>query len=327
MRWNLLVMLHACAIVSIFASPSSATNIVLGGFDSSRVHAPFSDVYLPGDSAFPGRSFHNARAFLSDPANFGSGGIVPRSVSFAPDIAVADANSLQGIHVFVMGEHRTNILAAEAMALADFVLGGGCLIMFTDTFHTDLLLSDRPAIINSTNAVLDALQSATSLETGSVGNFNLTGPGGGSTAGNFVAPLTSSAVLSGAFATFGPDPLPTMQQHFAATWHNALSTGGMDSVAEVIGTRNGSPIMMEIPHGALGPGSGGVWIMGDPLLLDPMTPTDGPFSNINNLLMLGNFVDVCCVPEPSTLVLGGCAALGLLGQQWRRRRRATKKAS
>jgi len=312
-----------CLVVAaVFASSTaSAGPVVIGGFNSNVVHAPFSGVYLAPDALYPGRDWSEARDFLTDPANFGPGGLLPKSVTIAPDIAVADAPSLVGLDIFFMGERRTLITPAEAAALANFVLDGHCLIITTDTFHTTLTLPDRPTIIDSANSVLSALQLASGFETGSVGAFDLTGPLGGPTEGLFVDPGYISSVLSGPFGTFGPSPLAPGQRTFGATWHNILSPDSLTSAAHVLGTRDGTPILMEIPGGALGPGSGRVLITGDPLFMDYYV-APGPFGNANNLAALGNFVAVHAVPEPGTLAMVATAfATGGLGLCVRQRRR------
>lgn len=317
---------YLCPLVFavLAGSTASAGPVVIGGFNSNAVHAPFSGVYLAPDTPYPGRDWSEARDFLADPSNFGPGGLLPKSVTLAPDIAVADAASLVGLDIFFLGERRTMITPAEAAALANFVLDGHCLIITTDTFHTTLTLPDRPTILDSANSVLSALQTASGLETGSIGAFDLTGPLGGSTEGLFVDPGYTSSVLSGPFGTFGPSPLAPGQRTFGATWHNILSPDSLTSAAHVLGTRDGTPILMEIPGGALGPGSGRVLITGDPLFMDYYV-APGAFGNANNLAVLGNFVAVHAVPEPGTLAMVATAiATGGLGFFARQRRLINK---
>jgi hypothetical protein len=86
-----------------------------------------------GDFAFSGGVFMaDARASLTDPGNFGPGGIVPEIVDILPDLSgPITTASLAGVDVFITTINRF-YEPAEANAVYDFVAAGGALIFYGD---------------------------------------------------------------------------------------------------------------------------------------------------------------------------------------------------
>jgi PEP-CTERM motif len=286
-----------CLAVAYFTigvyAPARADVINVGGIDAARSFRAFSSV-----------DYENIRARLLNPANFGAGGVVPDTVAFAPDLSVANAASLAGLDVLVMSEvfkqPGSPLFAGEAEAIRDFVLGGGCLCMITDTLH-----ATNPPGGNGTsptNAILSLFGA------GAVGASDLTG---------LQSSLAGAITGSGGIVTSGLFGTLTAGSNFGATWHNPLTAVG-PTVA--FASRNGTPVAMGIEPGALGVGSGGVLVTGDILFADFFIPPDGTdaLENEANAIMFLNFLSGCKpVPEPSSLFL---SAIGLGGLAVARRR-------
>ncbi len=280
------------------SSAGWAGPMVIGGLDGSRVYRPFS-----------GSEYENLRARLVDPLRFGPAGIVPHTVSFAPDMTAITATALAGLDVFVMTEVYTTLSASEISAVQDFILNGGCAVFITDTLHATQPLGMDGSF--AANAILAGLGGGSVASTDIVGQGGLTGAQT-ATAGDFVN-LGNSSVLAGPFGTF------TAADHFGGSWHNALTAGPN---SQLIGTRNGLGIIMEIPHGQLGDCCGGVLVTGDILFSDAFVPPGvASLENNNNAVIFENFLAGCgClnVPEPAT---AGMLAMGLASLAAVRRRR------
>lgn len=288
------------ALLLGLTSLAQAGSLTVGGFDGGRVYRPFS-----------GSEYDNLRGRLSDPANFGPGGLAHHTISFAPDTASITAGYLASIDLFVMTEVMGSLSAAESQALADFVLAGGCLAIITDTLHVSMPAGHDGTLAG--NAVLGLLGGGSIASTDTVGQGGLQGAQTANAAS--VLNVASSAVLDGPFGTL------TAGQTFGGSWHNALTAGPH---SRLLGSRAGSGILMEIPHGVVAPGSGGVLVAGDFIFSDSFVPP-GVLSlqNERNATMFLNFVASCdcgCpVPEPATLVLAGCGLVAVLALGRRRR--------
>lgn len=290
-----------CCLVALSAATVSAGPIVIGGLDASRVYRPFS-----------GGEYDNLRARLLDPLRFGALGIVPNAVSFAPDMVAITSAALAGLDVFVMTEVYSSLAPEEVTAVQDFIRGGGCAVLISDTLHVTQPLGMDGSF--AANAILAGLGGGSVDSTDTVGQGGLTGSQT-ATAGNFVN-LGASDVLSGPFGTF------TSADHFGGSWHNALTPGPN---SQLLGTRNGLGILMEIPHGQFGACSGGVLVAGDILFSDAFVPPGvASLENGNNAVIFENFLAAChCinVPEPSAAALL-CVGLGTLVVCRRRRLRS-----
>ncbi len=290
-----------CLVLSSAAGSAGAGTMTLGGFNSSRVYRPFSGV-----------EYDNIRGLLANPANFGPAGLADHSVVLGPDTSLVTPAYLAGVSVFIMTE-VTNLLApTEVSALEGFVRGGGCLVVITDTLHTSMPYGMDGSFAG--NAVLAGLGGGSIASTDTIGQGGLTGAQN-ATAGTFLG-VPGSSTLSGPFGTLGAGV------HFGGSFHNALTAGPN---SRLLGTRAGSGILMEIPHGALGVGSGAVLVTGDILFADAFVPpASATLANENNATVLLNFLAACdcgCqVPEPASCVLAGLALLGAVAMARRNAR-------
>lgn len=282
---------------TVMTSTAWAGPIVIGGLDSTRVYRPFS-----------GSDYDNLRARLLDPLRFSPTGIVPHSVNFAADVSTISAATLAGLDVFVLTEAYTTLSVSEVTAMQDFIRGGGCAVLISDTLHATQPYGMDGSFAH--NAILAGLGGGSVDSTDTVGQGGLTGSQTAN-AGSFVN-LGLSDVLSGPFGAF------TAADHFGGSWHNALTAGPN---SQLLGVRNGLGILMEIAHGALGPCSGGVLVAGDFLFSDAFVPPGvASLENTNNAVIFENFLAAChCinVPEPSSLAL---LCIGAAALVWFRRR-------
>jgi hypothetical protein len=299
MRYIIRVSVVLCALFAIATKPAGATTINIGEFTSDRV---FRD--------FGGADYENIWSRLSDPANFGPAGIVPHSVALAAPLPVATSEALADLNIFVMSEVFTPLAASEAIAIADFVANGGCLIIVADTLH-----ASNPPGGNGTipgNLVLGLLDGTT------IQPFDLTGDQT-ATAGTITGLV--AALTAGPFGSFA------LGDTFGASWHTPLTMG---SEAQAIGARNGSTVLGLIEGGALGEGAGAVLIAGDLLFSDTFVPpgdNGGVAESEANAELLMNFIAMHAamlpdVPEPSTFVM--LAAAAALLPMSRRRVRARR---
>ncbi len=189
----------AAVILALMAVESRAS-IVSGSFDSSRSLRPF----LGGDDS-------NIRTDLSNPSNVGPGGIVNDSVSFAAATGTLDAAYLGGVDVFFLSEVST-LSAAEVSDLTSFVLGGGSLVLVTNSVASGRV---------GANAMLQA------LDGGSIGD-----PAGGDQGANVGSLVASGAATVGPFGnivggTFAASVASTLTHFFVppATLHGNSNNG------------------------------------------------------------------------------------------------------
>ncbi len=78
-----------------------------------------------------GNVYQTARSRLSDPANFGAGGVVPRPIQFQPPVCCLTPENLEDADVVLVASLAKGLQACELEALADFVAqGGGVFLAF-----------------------------------------------------------------------------------------------------------------------------------------------------------------------------------------------------
>ncbi len=272
--WSLGILLTG------IVSSCAQAQIVFGSFDASRTPRPFS-----------GSAYSNIRADLANPANFGSAGLMPETVTFAPDIKKANTASLSGIDVFIVAE-ADSLSNAEVSALRNFVLSGNSLIITSDTL-----------------SFLGANKLVKALDGGKIGN-----PSGG-------AQRAKSGKIKGSgLATQGPFGALDFGVRFASTEAETLTPG---SHTTILGANHKIAELGEIEPEALGPGAGSVLIATDVLFTNLLVPPATYAGNKNNAILFENFVARsrgAAVPEPSACALfAGLGAFGM-GLLARRRR-------
>ena len=118
---------YVVLVLAVLAQPASA--VVIKGYDSARTD---------GEYGLTEANLTTTLGYITDPANFGPGGISPQAYQVGGGINVATAATLAGTDVFFTGWVPTSsYTAAEKTALYNFVLGGKTLIATTDdTSHT-----------------------------------------------------------------------------------------------------------------------------------------------------------------------------------------------
>ena len=263
----------------------------IGGLASSAMGALGSIDILSLDATRSARPFATsggysvARNFLSNPTNFGPGGIHTQSVTIHPPVSSLSASALSLMDIVVITEQDTAFSGEELNLLQGFVLGGGSLLVAVDT--------DTP--LAHTNALL-ALLGGTSISSSlAAGN----GP-------DVLSIINTGSGARGVQGPFGvPGPLAATLALTVVPGSGFVATG-VDELLAPLPTPP-APVMGEVLAGALGAGSGSVLIMSDPLFLNVSTDIDQ-----DNLAYLGNWV----VPAP-----GSAAFLGLVLIGASRRRR------
>lgn len=273
-----LSLASGLVLAAVLVAGTARAQFVIGSFDGTRSGRPFT-----------GSDYSNLMGRLTNPANFGLGGIVGETVTAAAPVSTVTAASLVGVDLFFLTEVDSGLSAPEISALADFVTGGGCLVLVTD----------------SGASTGDAVsQMLSHFDGGSVSGFGGTT---GATAGTIVG---SSTATAGPFGTLG------LGDDFAVSPHSPITPGGLTTV---LGTSGGSNILAEIAPGALGAGSGGVLADTDVSFMNFFIPPATLYSNENNAILILNFIGnqigaaTPVVPEPSSLALLGTGAAVLLG--------------
>ncbi len=222
-------------------------SITVCSFDSGRSSRPFA--------TSTGRlGYDTLRAALHDGANFGPGGVDPRTVTIRPGVTTLSAANLDGCDVLMAQELAGDLSAAEAEALGD-------------AYETGLLLviveADTVGGTAEANSVLAALG-----RPGGVGFGSNSGDSG--SAGGSIAVDAPERAANGAFGdvrggTFATSPAKSVLKFGALTVQSADGTKVRKSRGRIL-------------------------IGGDPSGIDLFTnPTSG-FHNPNNLTMYLNFI-------------------------------------
>lgn len=270
----------AAVLLAVGSVSASAAPLVIG--TTTNAGRWLSDPY-----------YSSLRAALLDPANFGSDGVVDRAVEFASPADTITDEYLSGLDVFFLNEPYNPLLASEVQALKDFVLGGGSLVMVSESGGNSAI-----------SAVLAALDGS-SLMDAHVG-----------AEGSNVFPVTgSSSLLDGPFGSLAGQAL-----------------GGSPGAPILLGTHSSAVatygpavVVSEIPPDALAPGSGRVLTLGDVLFMNyfvPGHPSAFAPDDENLILALNYFAAVANgggqvppvepgnnVPEPTLVLLLGAGCL------------------
>jgi hypothetical protein len=213
---SLVLVLLALPLFLAAPAATQPAPLVIESYDAGRTDS---------DWGFTEPFLAETRAYVQDPASFGPSGVVPRTFTIAPGVAVASAATLASADVFFTGWVETaSYTATEKTALRDFALGGGTLIATTDdTAHT------------------------------MVDTFGLTqGDGSGFPTLNTIT-NTAHPVAGGPFGA-----VTTFNQYFNTGHYPSL---GPDAV-EVGRNAQGTSLAV-IDPGVLGPGSGAVILVAD----------------------------------------------------------------
>ena len=264
----------AMTILGVAGAATGAIDIL--SLDGSRSARPFAT----------SASYSVARDFLTNPVNFGPGGVYNESVTIHPAVSALSASALAAIDIVVICEQDNAFSADELNLLQNFVLGGGSVLVAVDTDTTLAHTNELLALLGGTS-ISPALAAGNGADVLSIIN---TGSGARGVLGPFGVPGDLAATLA---LTVVPG--------------SGFVTTAVDD-ALIAPPTPPTPVMGEMLTGALGAGSGSVLIMSDPLFLNFSTGIDQ-----DNLTYLGNWV----VPAPGSMGLLGLA----LAVATRRRRR------
>lgn len=352
-RIPLLSLIALVGVLCPVAGSAFADTFKIAAFNDARSNRRFMGITASADPAgLEGWDHYwSIRSTLLSPDNFGPGSSVPgtRPIEFVAE-EVADARpgyyDLSVIDLLIMNEvtplSDPTAAVEEFAAIADFVRGGGCLVVITD--YVPQAQAAKPGVA-AANGVLAALDG----NTGKAGRFvgNTTTPHHGNTQGKFVD-WWGSGVLWGPFPYYDPGismdspgtvvssfPGYPNEVPFACSDHNVLTTGDW---SHVIGQRRlftqgpdeATNILTEISGLSLGleESRGNVMVAGDVLFTDYYTFPGFPLwpRNVNNATILMNFIhqQMYVIPEPGAIVLLAIGVATLLCFAPRRRRpRAT----
>lgn len=270
--------LLSCTALALCTLSAQAYNV--GGATQSLISNSF-------EWAWDGSYLTGFRNALENPANFGPGGIVNRTINTV-DLAVVDSTTLAGLDMFVGTWVEDSQAAGFSTAVRDFFLAGGDLFLLQDD--------------SSHDALGTALGISTTVSTGSVSN-------GG-------APL-----FDGPFGT-----ATDVTQHYAigqlseaAILANNGRVGGRNVEGQVTSAYWRA--------GEYAPGAGSLFIIADIDMIATTTDcglavcgADYLAMNSNAIYALNTFSFLQStggnpVPVPGTLVLAGSALLLLRGLQ------------
>jgi hypothetical protein len=214
--------------------------------------------------------------------------LLGRGHTVLPGISTLSAANLAGVNVFFWGTTSRVSTGAELAALADFIEGGGCLIIEANSLSSEQ---------DSANAALNALGLGNPY-TGVTGGVN------SATGGLFSAANVSTLV----------GPLGDLRGlDFGTSIVAELNPAGGTAVGSVGSLV--SWVQFQV-------GAGGVLAVGDPYGFGLFY--DGFLGNPNNANAYLNFIEgkQQNIPEPTTLALCGLMGAGLVGYRLRRRMKA-----
>jgi hypothetical protein len=215
-------------------------------------------------------------------------GLTNAGHTILPGISTLTAANLAGVDLFYWGTSSHSLSVSEASVLANFMQGGGCLILEADTATSEY---------TAANTAFAAL-GLTAQYTGTAGGSE------SSNAGTFSNNLTRTTV-----GPFGD----LRGQNFGSTLVVQLDPTG--------GTVVGSNQYVSMAEFTGFPGLGGLLAFGDPYGFNLENDPTQSFYNPNNLAAILNFAagqEVVPVP-PSVLLFG--TGLTLFGM-WRRKMRS-----
>ena len=271
-------------VAALWSAPVVQAAYVVGGATQALI--PQSS-----DWAWDGAFLTGFRGALENPANFGPGGIVNRSISTV-NLGTVDAGSLAGVNMFVGTWISDTDAAPISAAVKSFFLGGGDLFLLQDSAGRD--------------ALGVSLGIATTLSTGSVSN-------GG--APLFNGPFGTAVNVTQLYEVGKLDP--------AAIAILGGHIGGVNVDGEVTSAF--------WKAGEYAPGAGALFVIADIDMIAtttgcglPLCGADYSPLNDNGIYALNTFSFLQQnggnpVPEPGTLVLLG---LGLLAVAASRRQKA-----
>lgn len=216
------------------SSQAAEAPLVVSGYSTSRVDSNWGLFSSCGA---------DLRDMLTDPANFGPGGIVDRPISLSdPGVDTVTPGSLDGVDVFFTGWVLTSTYTDdERTALRDFVLAGGAVIATTD----DL-----------THNIADLF--GVTLENGSYSTGTPTAP--------------ASPLITGPFGTVTSLVFSGQQGIYS----------GLGSATEIVeADPDLGPAVALLPPGALAPGSGPVVLVADVDVFTTEGCASGPGSGAN----------------------------------------------
>jgi hypothetical protein len=259
----------------ITTTRDARAGIVFGGWDSSRGGAH--------GSLGEGSGMSDIRSDIQ--STFSGSSIVSMST--------LSASNLAGVQVLIIGSgtgdntDTTALSSSEQAALLNFVKSGGGAIISVD--NDTFAGSGTPAVNNSyispfglhATGTLNGIQLATVTD-------------------------SSSPVTNGPFGL-----VSSIGTNYPG-WLNNLGSNAQ-SLATL--NYNGETMLAAINPGVLGPGSGGVVIYSDSILINGTINTWDDQTLANNTIA---FVMSQSVPEPSSLVLGIIASVACGSLYWRR---------
>jgi hypothetical protein len=344
-----LVLAVLCA-VALAGNPAWGYVFKIASFSDSRSYKYFQGVTqnAGGSSSIKGYDWYSTmRDWLTTPEAFGSGVTVTlHEVSDAREDLAG-----QGFNLLIMNEVAPLSGSAgddEADAIAQFVLGGGCLVVVADTLQCGQGITAGNKVLAAIDGGSEASGDAgrysgcvftdSEYENALSGYFSLD-PGSNSNlvwGGGFNYQIDGTDQAD-PFASGENDVLANAR--FGCTDHVRVDPGEW---SQVIGKRaisggvdpTFSDILMELTGAAIDAGlsrsgAGNVLVVGDTIFANDMVypiaagfanpdPSDNN-NNYNNARIMMNFVQQQ-VPEPGSLLLLAVGVVVVLGNRlWRRR--------
>ena len=123
---------HAAALLAL-APAAAAQDIRVLTFDSTRTSTCGTLSFNVGT----GSGFASIRSWLLDPARFGPGGVVPRSVNLVTQVPLLDPAALSGADVLLLSSTSPPLLRCEIADIVEFVAQGGGVFYFANSGSLD----------------------------------------------------------------------------------------------------------------------------------------------------------------------------------------------